>query len=198
MSRGKIFVAIAGAIAALGSQMCPVAIAGAGTPAASVSSGAFTVSSAAFADGALLSLKYTGIPQGCRGVDVSPPLAWRNAPAGTHSFAVTLFDVDGRIGLGVVHWVAYGIPADVKTLKEGAGAAPGAGFIAGTNTRNSPRYAGPCPPAGTSFHHYIFTVYALDLSPASLHAGLSRDGLMSAMSGHILAESSIVARFARK
>lgn len=196
MSRGKIFAAVAGAIATFAGQIDPLAVAG--TAPAPASSTAFTIGSAAFADGGLMSLKYTGAVHDCRGVDVSPPLAWRNAPAGTRSFAVTLFDVDGRIGLGVVHWVVYGIPAAVLSLKEGAGAAPGAGFLAGMNTRNSPRYAGPCPPPGTSLHHYVFTVYALDLTPGSLHPGLSRDDLMSVMKGHILAESSIVARFARK
>lgn len=196
MSRGEIFVGMAAVIAALGGPMSPIAVAD--TPAALTSNKAFAISSGAFADGGLMSLKYTGSLHDCRGVDISPPLAWRNAPAGTRSFAVTLFDVDGRIGLGVVHWVVYGIPSDVMTLKEGAGAAPGAGFVAGMNTRNSPRYAGPCPPPGASLHHYIFTVYALDLGPGSLRQGLSRDGLLSAMNGHILGESSIVARFARK
>src|SRR5581483_5310610 len=126
------------------------------------------------------------------------PLAWRNAPAGTRSFAVVTFDFDGREGLGVVHWVAYGIPAHVTTLAKGAGAKPGAGFTGGSNVRNSPLYAGPCPPPGEPFHHYMFTVHALDLAPESLNPGLSRDQLMAAMSGHIVGVSTIVGRFRRK
>lgn len=146
----------------------------------------------------MLPFKYTGNFHECKGGNISPPLAWRGAPAGTRSFAVVVFDFDGRSALGVVHWVVYGIPSNVTALEEGAGAAPGAGLIGGINMQSSPRYAGPCPRAGDSFHHYLFTVYALDLPPAALEAGLSRDELESAINGHVIAASSIVARFARK
>lgn len=158
----------------------------------------FTVRSTAFSDGGVLALRYTGNFHECHGGNVSPPLAWRNAPVGTRSFAVVVFDFDGRVGLGVVHWVLYGIPANVTKLKEGAGAAPGAGFVGGMNMQSSPRYAGPCPRPGDAFHHYMFTVYALDLPPTALSPGLSRDGLFAAMNGHILAATSIVGRFARQ
>jgi len=45
----------------------------------------------------------------CPGQNVSPQLAWSNAPAGTKSFAVLMYDVDGQSGAGVSHWVAYNI-----------------------------------------------------------------------------------------
>jgi hypothetical protein len=167
-------------------------------PAACASNGPFLVSSAAFDDGGIMSLEYAGNIHDCHGGNVSPPLAWRDAPAGTRSFAVVTFDFDGRAGLGVVHWVAYGIPAHVTRLAKGAGGAPGAGFIGGQNVRSSPLYAGPCPPAGDPFHHYLFTVYALDLTPESLRPGLSRDKLMAAMSGHIKGVSTLVGRFRRQ
>lgn len=158
----------------------------------------FILRSAAFADGGVMALRYTGNFHECHGGNVSPPLTWANVPSGTRSFALVVFDFDGRAGLGVVHWVVYGVPSAVTTLEEGAGAAPGAGFIGGMNMQSSPRYAGPCPRPGDSFHHYMFTVYALDLTRRSLGPGLTRDKLLSAMNGHILAASSIVARFARK
>jgi hypothetical protein len=167
-------------------------------PGASASNEPFIVSSAAFDDGGIMSLEYTGNIHDCHGGNVSPPLAWRNAPAGTRSFAVVTFDFDGRAGLGVVHWVAYGIPSHVTALSKGAGGAPGAGFTGGSNVRNSPLYAGPCPPSGDPFHHYMFTVYALDLTPESLSPGLSRDKLMAAMSGHIRGVATIVGRFRRE
>lgn len=196
MSRaGALAGAAAWAVTVLAGAMAPAAAAG--PAAASTHDGPFTIGSSAFADGAVLPFRYTGNFHECRGKNISPPLAWRNAPAGTRSFAVVVFDFDGRAGLGVVHWVVYGIPSRVTDLKEGAGAAPGAGFIGGVNMQNSPRYAGPCPRPGDSFHHYMFTVYALDLTPAALGPGLDRNGLESAMSGHIIAASSIVARFAR-
>jgi Raf kinase inhibitor-like YbhB/YbcL family protein len=37
---------------------------------------------------------YTANLFGCTGGNMSPPLQWRGAPAGTKSFVVTLFDPD--------------------------------------------------------------------------------------------------------
>jgi hypothetical protein len=169
-----------------------------GTAIASSSGKPFILRSAAFADGEVMALRYTGNFHECHGGNVSPPLTWTNVPSGTRSFALVVFDFDGRAGLGVVHWVVYGIPPEVTMLNEGAGAAAGAGFIGGMNMQSSPRYAGPCPRPGDSFHHYMFTVYALNLTPQSLGPGLSRDRLLSAMSGHIVGASTLVGRFRRK
>src|SRR5580698_2480501 len=57
----------------------------------------------------------------CPGKNISPELAWHNAPAGTKSFAILMYDVDGQYGAGVSHWVAYDIPATVHGLAEGEG-----------------------------------------------------------------------------
>jgi phosphatidylethanolamine-binding protein (PEBP) family uncharacterized protein len=55
----------------------------------------------------------------CVGENISPPLAWSNVPDGTKSFALLLFDPEGRAPAGVSHMVVYGIPADVKGFTEG-------------------------------------------------------------------------------
>src|SRR5271168_4166823 len=55
----------------------------------------------------------------CVGENISPPLAWSNVPDGTKSFALLLFDPEGRAPAGVSHMVVYGIPADVKGFAEG-------------------------------------------------------------------------------
>ena len=55
----------------------------------------------------------------CVGENVSPPLAWSGVPEGTKSFALLLFDPEGRAPAGVSHMVVYGIPADVKGFAEG-------------------------------------------------------------------------------
>ena len=55
----------------------------------------------------------------CVGENVSPPLAWANLPAGTKSYALLMIDPEGRGGLGVIHWVAYGIPAVGDRLRRG-------------------------------------------------------------------------------
>jgi Raf kinase inhibitor-like YbhB/YbcL family protein len=133
----------------------------------------------------------------CPGQNVSPQLAWAHAPAGTRSFAILMFDVDGQWGLGVSHWVAYSIPANVTALAEGEATRQSAKFVGGTGTRGGNLYVGPCPPAGDGPHHYSLTVMALDLAPGALKPGLTRDEFMAAVKGHALASSSIGGTFAR-
>ena len=70
----------------------------------------------------------------CPGKNVSPALAWHNAPAGTKSFAILMYDVDGQYGAGVSHWVAYNIAPSRTELKEGDATA-GIGFTGGKGTR---------------------------------------------------------------
>src|SRR2546425_804808 len=72
----------------------------------------FTLSSTAFNDGAAIPVKHT-----CDSADVSPPLAWSGAPAGTRSFALIADDPDAPAG-SWVHWVLYNLPAAVSELPE--------------------------------------------------------------------------------
>jgi Raf kinase inhibitor-like YbhB/YbcL family protein len=132
----------------------------------------------------------------CPGQNVSPELAWSNAPEGTKSFAILMYDIDGQAGAGVSHWVAYDIPAGVHELQEGEGAAGSKNFVGGTGTRGNANYVGPCPPRGDGQHHYLITVMALDLEP-SMAAGLTRDQFFAAAKGHLLASSSVGGLFAR-
>lgn len=101
---------------------------------------------------------------GCKGENISPQLLWENPPAGTQSFAVTIYDKDAPTGSGFWHWTIINIPADVRELKSGAGdVAKGLapkGSIQIKNDAGTPGYIGPCPPAGAA-HQYLITVYAL-------------------------------------
>jgi Raf kinase inhibitor-like YbhB/YbcL family protein len=102
---------------------------------------------------------------GCEGGNVSPALAWKNAPAGTKSFALTVYDPDAPTGSGWWHWVMFNIPADTTSLPAGAGEvmsgkAPKAAVQSRTDFGKS-GYGGPCPPKGDKPHHYVFTLYAL-------------------------------------
>lgn len=46
---------------------------------------------------------------GCTGNNVSPELRWANAPKGTKSFAVTMYDPDAPTGSGWWHWVMFNL-----------------------------------------------------------------------------------------
>jgi hypothetical protein len=73
----------------------------------------FKLTSSTLEDNAPLAVKNAGNNKqnpNCVGENVSPPLAWSNPPAGTTSYALLMYDPEGRGGLGVVHWVAYGGP----------------------------------------------------------------------------------------
>jgi Raf kinase inhibitor-like YbhB/YbcL family protein len=164
---------------------------------------ALRVTSSAFAEDGIMAAKYAGhmvmkrgaaAPTDCGGGNVSPPLAWRNVPAGTKSFALVIFDPDGAKGSGAVHWVAYGIAGDRKALPEGFGNAKDSkDYVGGSGTAGNHDYNGPCPiPEHTN--HYIFSLYALDLDRAALQPGLTRDQLLAAISGHVLDVGSLVGR----
>lgn len=131
----------------------------------------------------------------CPGKNVSPQLAWHDAPAGTRSFAILMYDIDGQYGAGVSHWVAYNIPATTTELKEGDGTA-GIGFTGGAGTRANANYVGPCPPQGDGPHHYMITVMATDLEP-TLAPGLTREAFLAAAKGHLLTSATIGGLFAR-
>ena len=156
---------------------------------------AFKVESPAFGDGDVLKDKYSGQNSpACHGENVSPPLAWSNAPDQTKSFVLLMFDLDGRNGLGVSHQVAYGFPADKTALKEGDLDAV-ASFVAGRGTRGMNTYLGPCPPAGSGSHHYVFTIIATDIEPSALEPNLTREQVLDRLAGHAKAAASLVGRF---
>jgi Raf kinase inhibitor-like YbhB/YbcL family protein len=132
----------------------------------------------------------------CPGQNVSPALSWKNVPDGTKSLAILMYDIDGRFGAGVSHWVAYNIAPTATGLAEGDGTA-GKGFTGGAGTRGNADYLGPCPPQGAGPHHYLITLIALDLPP-TLPKGLSREAFMDTVAGHMLSSATIGGLFARE
>ena len=155
---------------------------------------AFVLTSPVHKDGAFLDKKYSGP---CYGDNVSLPLAWTNAPAGTKSFGIVLFDYDSGKGQGTVHWVAYGIPADATSLAEGEATNPSPRITGGSNMRQMATYYGPCANAADAAHHYLFTVYALDIAKDALPPGLTRDQFLEKTKGKVLANTTLVATFRR-
>ena len=127
---------------------------------------------------------------GCDGGNVSPSLAWKDPPAGTKSFAVTVYDPDAPTGSGWWHWVVFNIPADVRSLPAGAGNPVSTrmpkGAVQSITDFGVPGYGGPCPPRGDRPHRYIFTVHALRVDKLDLD-----DKAMPAQVGFMLASNRI-------
>jgi len=125
----------------------------------------FTLTSTDVKPGATLGNDQVFNGFGCTGNNISPQLSWNGAPAGTQSYAVTVYDPDAPTGSGWWHWVAINIPASATSLAHGAGTADGKQLPTGTmqihTDFGAPGFGGSCPPPGDKPHRYIFTVYAL-------------------------------------
>lgn len=156
----------------------------------------FTVSSPAFENGGLIPAEYA-TTQVSGGSNISIPYEWRNAPAGTKSFALVLVD-HAPVAHEWVHWMVYDIPASSTALPRGAspsGLPEGAKEL--KNTAGREGYGGPQPPPGTGKHPYEATVYALDAPSLELSASATRQDLDAAMSGHVLGQASVTGMFGR-
>jgi Raf kinase inhibitor-like YbhB/YbcL family protein len=160
----------------------------------------FTITSSTFKDGEMLATKNAGNNKqnpNCVGDNVSPPLSWTNVPEGTKSFALIMYDPEGRGGLGVVHWVAYGIPASVTGFAEGEVSKESDKYVGGKSTPGLSHYFGPCTPPKTGYHHYTFTLIATDLDPKELPPGLTRDELFAKLAGKTKGAAGLVGLFGK-
>src|SRR4029453_4587971 len=101
---------------------------------------------------------------GYSGENISPQLSWQNAPAGTQSFAVTMYDKDAPTGSGFWHWVVFNIPASVTELPSNAGDIAKKlmpiGAVQSFNDTGNNGYVVPGPPAGP-FHNIFIMCYSL-------------------------------------
>ena len=129
------------------------------------------------------------------GDDVTPPLAWSNAPAETKTFALVCLDPDAPSG-PFCHWVIYNIPSNVTNFPEAfpsLNSLPN-GTKQGVNDFGGIGYRGPDPPSG--IHHYYFKLYALT-SVLDLEAGATRDRLEKLMQRRIVAEAQLMGKYGR-
>jgi Raf kinase inhibitor-like YbhB/YbcL family protein len=129
-------------------------------------------SSTGFHDGGNVDAAQVFDQDDCKGSNRSPELSWHDAPAGTRSFAVTVFDPDAP-GPGWWHWAVAQIPANVTRLPENASASGYLKKLGAVEARNDfdiDGYGGPCPPAGKP-HRYVITVYALNTTDLRLAQG---------------------------
>lgn len=178
------------------------ALAMAGTTLAATAASGFTLSSPGIKPGDTLTEAQVFNGFGCSGKNVSPALNWSGAPAGTKSFAVTVYDPDAPTGSGWWHWVAYNVPATATGLAEGAGTADGKALPAGTAQGRTdfggPGFGGACPPQGDKPHRYIFTVYALKTDKIDVPADASAALVGFMIHANQLGKASFTAKYGRK
>jgi Raf kinase inhibitor-like YbhB/YbcL family protein len=144
----------------------------------------------ALAPDALLPDEYT-----CKGVMESPELSWEKIPQGTKSVVLIMDDPDAPRGT-FTHWLLYNIPPSTRRIDR---AQPHAKVLAGgaqqgDTSAGSRGYYPPCPPIG-SVHRYVFSLYALDYEIGMPTA--DRNGIDSAMSGHVLGKETFITTFGR-
>ncbi|QNP49879.1 YbhB/YbcL family Raf kinase inhibitor-like protein [Diaphorobacter aerolatus] len=127
----------------------------------------FTLTSPDIANNASVDPRFEFNGFGCNGQNQSPVLDWSDAPVGTKSFALTVYDPDAPTGSGWWHWFVVDIPADVAQLAANAGARGGAQLPEGArHVRNDYglfEFGGFCPPPGDKPHRYVFTLHALSV-----------------------------------
>lgn len=152
---------------------------------------ALSITSIAFKDGKRIPKKYT-----CESDDISPALAWSDVPPEAKSLALIMDDPDAPIGV-FTHWVLFNLPSHLSSLDEAQATTERLdnGAIHGINDFGRTGYGGPCPPPGPT-HRYFFAIYALDTS-LSLKPRSTKQQVLAAIKGHVLAEARLVGTYSR-
>jgi Raf kinase inhibitor-like YbhB/YbcL family protein len=150
-------------------------------------------------------LRWSGAPEGTRSFaiichDTDVPTRFDDANQEGRMIAASLPRRD------FYHWVLADIPATVTEIKEGevstgperkSRSQSAHGARAGLNDYSSDDerhfdYDGPNPPWNDErLHHYVFTVYALDVERLPLTGEFRGRDLLAAMEGHVLDKESI-------
>lgn len=138
---------------------------------------------------------------GHNGNNISPQLSWKNAPGGTKSFAITMYDPDAPTGSGWWHWLAFNITTKTHTLVTNAGnikanLAP-EGVVQSINDYGTKGYGGPCPPEGHGFHQYIITVHALKVEELDLDSNTNAAVVGFNLWANTIERASIVSYYKR-
>ena len=161
----------------------------------------FQLSSPDIKAGSTIDKKFEFNGFGCSGENKSPALQWSGAPAGTKSFAVTVYDPDAPTGAGWWHWSVINIPADTTGLKADAGAVGGANLPKGASQvridYGVAGWGGMCPPPGDKPHRYVFTVFALKTDKLEIPADATASLAGYMMNANSLGKASFTALYGR-
>jgi Raf kinase inhibitor-like YbhB/YbcL family protein len=180
-------------------RMIAIAAAAAIGLAAAGTADALTLSSPEVKNGATIKNEQVFNAFGCTGKNISPALTWSGAPAGTKSFALTVYDPNAPTGSGWWHWVVFNIPPTATGFPKNAGDLKAnlmpQGVVQGRTDFGAPGYGGPCPPKGDKPHHYIFTLYALDVDHIDADANASAAFIGFNIHFHTLAKATITGMY---
>jgi Raf kinase inhibitor-like YbhB/YbcL family protein len=148
---------------------------------------ALTLTSPDIAEGQPLDNAQVYAGFGCEGGNVSPELAWSDAPAGTRSFALTAYDPDAPTGSGWWHWSVVNIPASARSIPAAASRTEDIpdGAVELENDFGAIGFGGACPPPG-EMHRYEFTIHALSTPELELP-----DGASNALAGFMINANTI-------
>jgi len=137
---------------------------------------------------------------GCRGENMSPALSWKDAPKGTKSFAITIYDPDAPTGSGWWHWIVYNIPSTATNISNNAsakGLLP-KGSLESMTSYGVGGFGGACPPKGDRAHRYIITVFALNVDKLDLGKTPSPELVGYNLNAHAIEKSSIISYYGRE
>jgi Raf kinase inhibitor-like YbhB/YbcL family protein len=147
------------------------------------------ISSPAFNDNESIPSTFT-----CDGMNISPELRFSDIPATARALVFIMDDPDVPTAIRsdgmFIHWVLYDIDGTATGIPEG-----GTMGTSGVNTTGEIGYIGPCPPDRE--HRYFFKLYALDRE-LDLPEGKTKDEVITAMRGHIIAEATLIGRYNRQ
>ena len=164
--------------------------------------------------------QYDAVNHTAPGTNKNPEIVWSKIPDGTQSLALICVDdsvpkifTDANKAGKIIpedmprgdfyHWVVIDIDPKLGAIKPGQdahGITPGGKQpgrkpygVTGVNSygKTNGGYDGPGPPWNDQrVHHYHFHLYALDIPSLNLTASFTGPAVLTAMQGHILAQSS--------
>jgi Raf kinase inhibitor-like YbhB/YbcL family protein len=164
--------------------------------------GEFTLTSPQMQAGQQMAMEHVFNSFGCTGKNISPELRWSGVPQGTKSLALTVYDPDAPTGSGWWHWLIFNINPRTPGLRANAGdvnahLAP-AGSVQSRTDFCSVGYGGPCPPAGDKPHHYIFTLFALNVAKLKLDANTPAAMVGFNLNQHAIGKAQMTVLFGRE
>ncbi|VBB18883.1 hypothetical protein YASMINEVIRUS_1415 [Yasminevirus sp. GU-2018] len=130
------------------------------------------------------------------GENRTPNMSWSVPPADTAELLLICYDPDAKpIANKVwVHWIVSGISPSKQNLENGTYDVLKNDFS--NKKYEGKAYNGPRPPPNTGVHNYHFKIFALKTKlNLDVDAKYSYDDIMTAVEGHVLAESEIVGTY---